>query len=148
MFTCTNYIYYCYAKQLDVLWQISHVKYSSGYTYNWVSCKISTKIVIPYNMYVFLILPFILLWYLTYINPLLSTYFYIIFYVMVYVCMLYIYSDVLYMLCTLDIYTWDIYINIKLYCTIHFTSSSYCHSKSHTQLHWFYMSWNESIWHM
>ena len=31
-----KHIYYCYAKQLDVLWQMFHVKYSSGYTYNWV----------------------------------------------------------------------------------------------------------------
>ena len=78
-----KYIYYCYAKQLDVLWQMFHVKYSSGYTYNWVHFWFlqfpKKKIVIPCNMYVFLILPFMFLWYLTYINLLLSTFFHIIF---------------------------------------------------------------------
>ena len=83
------YIYYCYAKQLDVLWQMFHVKYSSGYAYNWVHMwflQFPKKIVLPYNMYVFSILPFMFLWFLTYINLLLSTFFHIIFYFMLYVC--------------------------------------------------------------
>ena len=104
-----KYIYYCYAKQLDVLWQISHVKYSSGYTYNWVSCKISKKIVMPYNMYVFSILPFILLWYLTYINPVLSTFFLIQYFMSWYmfVCCTY---TMMYCICyVLQIYILEIY---------------------------------------
>ena len=49
---------------------------------------------------------------------------------------------------TSDIYIWDIYISINSYCTIHFTSCSYCHPQNHTQVHHWYMSWNELIWHM
>ena len=41
------------------------------------------------------------------------------------------------------IYIWDIYISINFYCTIHFTSCSYCQPKNHTQVHHWYMSWNE-----
>ena len=84
-----KHIYYCYAKQLDVLWQMFHVKYSSGYAYKWVHLwflQFPKKIAVPYNMYVFSILSFMFLWFLTYINLLLSTFFHIIFYFMLYVC--------------------------------------------------------------
>ena len=97
------------------------------------SCKISKQIVMPYNMYVFSILPFILLWHFTYIYPLLSTFVYTIFYFMLYFCILYIYNDVLYMSFTSDIYIWDIYMNIKLadvianiYCIILIYDRCYC----------------------
>ena len=120
---------------------------------------ISKKIVIPYNMYVFSILPFMFLWYLTYIHLLLSTFFHIIFYFMLYVCifctnqlqyitLVHIQLCTVYVIYIRYLYIWDIYISINFYCDIHLTSCSYCHPKNLTQVHHWYMSWNESIWHM
>ena len=130
----------------------------SGYAYNWVHLwflQFPKKIVLPYNMYVFSILPFMFLWFLTYINLLLSTFFsyHILFHAL---CLYLLHKStpvyhtctytVMYCVCHLHkiyIYIWDIYICINFYCAIHFTSYSYCHPKNHTRVHQWYMSWNE-----
>ena len=152
-----KYTYYCYAKQLNVLWQMFHVKYSSGYTYNSVHLwflQFPKKIVLPYNIYVFSILPFMFLWLLTYINLLLYIFSYhILFHAL---CLYLLHKStpvdqsctytMMYCVCHLHkiyIYIWDIYISINFYCTIHFTSCSYCHHKNHTRVQNWYISWNE-----
>ena len=60
------------------LWQIFHVKYSSAYAYNWVYLwflQFPKKFLYPIILYVFSILPFMILLFSKYINFLLSTFF-------------------------------------------------------------------------
>ena len=119
----------------------------------WIFQSISCR-----NMYVFSILPFMFLCYLTYINLLLSTF--VSYHILFHALHLYLLHKltavyhtctytIMYCVCHLhEIYISDIYISINFYCAIHFTSCPYCHPKNHTQVHHWYMSSNESIWHM
>ena len=124
------------------------------------SCKFPKKLFYPiicmyfqyFTLYVFMIFWHILISYWVH-------FFLIIFYFRLYVCifctnwlqyitLVHIQWCTVYVIYTRYIYVWDINISIHFYCTIHFTSCSYCHPKNHTWVHHWYMSWNESIWHM
>ena len=123
-----KYIYYCYAKQLDVLWQMFYVKYSSDYAYNSVHLwflQFPKNILLPYNMYVFF--NFTLYVFYNFWHILISYwvhFFHIIFYFMLYACifctnqlqyimLVHIQWCTVYVIYIRYIYIWDIYISIN-----------------------------------